>query len=282
MCILANAPDAAKKAITKDYKIDLYTPTLLDELKKLFTDGNTYGVTPADLYNYLYYMLLQRYDSLMPAPTNSKKRSLSQAIKKRQRDVREKVNDPVTSILSKNKRRPIVEGGWETYEPLETDADDLQLDCIGETMDKLQYASGRAYVDVALPTEESKKKIRDSANHILTEVLVAFQSMIDQLDWMSSLSKKSAYAKIANIAKNIGYNDFIVDDAKLEDHYKTLDFSASTNYIEMSMTLRRFMMFEQFSQLALTDHTDRAYFAGFSPATVRPVERTLRKRPYPM
>lgn len=42
-------------------------------------------------------------------------------------------------------------------------------------MDKLQYASGRAYVDVALPTEESKKKIRDSANHILTEVLVAFQ-----------------------------------------------------------------------------------------------------------
>lgn len=73
------------------------------------------------------------------------------------------------------KRRPIVDGGWETYEPLEADADDLQLHCIGETMDKLQYASGRAYVDVALPTADSKKKIRDSANHILTEVLVAFQ-----------------------------------------------------------------------------------------------------------
>lgn len=92
--------------------------------------------------------------------------------------------------------------------------------------------------------------------------------MIDQLDWMSSLSKKAAYAKIANIAKNIGYNDFIVDDALLADHYKTLDFSAASNYIEMSMALRRFMSYEQFTRLALTDHTDRTDFGGSSPATV--------------
>lgn len=95
--------------------------------------------------------------------------------------------------------------------------------------------------------------------------------MIDQLDWMADSSKKEAYAKITNIAKNIGYNDFIVDDAQLEDHYKTLDFSKATNFIEMQDALNRFLDYEQFVNLARTkaQGTDRTFFGGSSPATVR-------------
>ncbi|KAH7693471.1 Protein NEP-17 a, partial [Aphelenchoides avenae] len=136
-------------------------------------------------------------------------------------------------------------------------------------MDMLQYASGRAYVDVALPTDASRKNMRDKTGRMLAEVLVAFQSMIDQLDWMDENSKKEAYAKIANIAKNIGYNDFIVDDAQLEDHYKSLDFSQATTYIEYLDALNKFLTREQLVHLARTkaQGTDRTNFAGSSPAT---------------
>ncbi|KAH7687756.1 Protein NEP-17 a, partial [Aphelenchoides avenae] len=177
--VLINAPADVQTLIANDnYQVDLYSPAYLDGLMALLKAGNTAGVTPRQLYNYLYYSIIRRYEQRLPEPTVTKKLSFLEAVKRKQKELRNHGGDPFSEIFRKRKPRSpdVNRPAWEVLEPLETDdAGEARLECVEDTMDMLQYASGRAYVDVALPTDASRKNMRDKTGKMLAEVLVAFQ-----------------------------------------------------------------------------------------------------------
>lgn len=52
--------------------------------------------------------------------------------------------------------------------------------------------------------------------------------MLDQLNWMTSATKKGAYNKIDNLVKNIAYPDWITDDANFTAYHQVeLTFEGS-------------------------------------------------------
>lgn len=94
--------------------------------------------------------------------------------------------------------------------------------------------------------------------------------MIDQIDWMSDTSKKSAYAKISKITMNLGWHDTVTDDTKLTAYYAPLDFSTTQNFIEMLLAVQNFEKREMLARLTRTqaDGTDKTYWGGSSSPTV--------------
>lgn len=81
-------------------------------------------------------------------------------------------------------------------------------------------------------TNEKEKYFR-TAGGLISNVLNAFQGMLDGLDWMDNDSKKGAYDKVLNIQKNIAYPDFLTDNKKLDDYYQNLDITATDSYYLM-------------------------------------------------
>ena len=69
----------------------------------------------------------------------------------------------------------------------------------------IQYTNARIFVDKIYPTPDSRSAIKEHVGKIATSIVVAFRGMIDQLSWMTAATKKSAYAKMDNLVKNIAY-----------------------------------------------------------------------------
>ena len=49
---------------------------------------------------------------------------------------------------------------------------------------------------------------------------LGFRSMINQLNWMSPATKTAAYKKIDHLVVNIGYPEWITNDAKLVEAHE--------------------------------------------------------------
>jgi len=67
---------------------------------------------------------------------------------------------------------------------------------------QLGFALGQLYVKKYF-NEEAKKRVLDLVNNLQK----AFETRIDQLDWMSAVTKKKAKEKLYTITKKIGYPD---------------------------------------------------------------------------
>jgi putative endopeptidase len=67
---------------------------------------------------------------------------------------------------------------------------------------KLGFALGQLYVDTYF-NEDAKKRVLDLVNNLQK----AFENRINQLDWMSAITKKQAKEKLYAITKKIGYPD---------------------------------------------------------------------------
>ena len=51
-------------------------------------------------------------------------------------------------------------------------------------------------------------------------IFSGFRNQIEQLNWMTGLSKTGAYSKLDNLVINTGYPDWEMDDQQLVDFYK--------------------------------------------------------------
>lgn len=75
--LIANADDTVKTKLTPDaYQISI--PTMTDTFIKgvrdnMLKDGNAYGIRKRDVYNYLYYKLIERYSTFLPQDTTTAK-----------------------------------------------------------------------------------------------------------------------------------------------------------------------------------------------------------------
>ncbi|KRX62212.1 Neprilysin-2 [Trichinella sp. T9] len=139
----------------------------------------------------------------------------------------------------------------------------------------LGYAVGRVFVENYFP-EESKIQLSEMINNIIN----AFDSLIDKMQWMDDTTKQSAKAKAKGIHASVGYPDFILNDKQLDAFYSGLilnehdlhEEDASTNKILKSDSfyvihnkLIRWIMEKQIAKLS--KRFERKSFGG-SPATV--------------
>uniref|UniRef100_A0A1I8AIN3 Peptidase_M13 domain-containing protein n=1 Tax=Steinernema glaseri TaxID=37863 RepID=A0A1I8AIN3_9BILA len=146
-----------------------------------------------------------------------------------------------------------------------TPADKVNHGCVGYLRSKLPYAVGRSYVDSKPRAEREsiEKKLMRMANYIGT----AFQTMIDELPWMTREDKRRATEKIYQLVKTVGAPEWILNDEKFSAYYKELTVDAKDDYFNVQLKLDRFNHGKSLEFL-LRDKVDRTDFSSISPATV--------------
>ena len=82
---------------------------------------------------------------------------------------------------------------------------------VAATSDALGFAVGRLYVDRHFPASEKAR-----AEKMVADIITAFDTRIDRLDWMAPATKREAKAKLGTIKVSVGYPDTWPDYAGLE------------------------------------------------------------------
>lgn len=101
-----------------------------------------------------------------------------------------------------------------------------------------------------------------AAGELVANVVIAFESMLDQLSWMDAVSKREAYNKISNLVKNVAYPDFVLDDAALTQAYAGLNFANPDDYFSILADLRAFTYSSTWAAVLLTGNANRTDFNG--------------------
>ncbi|KAH7721726.1 Protein NEP-17 a [Aphelenchoides avenae] len=234
-----------------NYKISLSSMEYFFELKELLSEGNEHGVEAHTLYNLIYVQLLRYYERLFVEPKTIRRLSVDEAL-----------------LETTKRRRAGMTSLWdrargEVVLPLSDTMEEAEHLCVAETaVFAMPFASGRVYIDAVLPTEKDRREHLRAADRMVSGILDALQSMIDQITWMSDESKGHAYEKLKRVVKNIGYPEFVLDDELLAQFYSDLDFaSAKNNSVLADQELDRFYVRQDLEQLARTNAVDRTEFA---------------------
>ena len=93
-------------------------------------------------------------------------------------------------------------------------------------------------------------------------LISGFRSMIDQLNWMTTFTKKGAYGKIENLVKNIAFPDWITDDNLLTAYHATLGINDSDTYFDVYNKAIVFGIYQQFELLSKNGSANRIDFNG--------------------
>uniref|UniRef100_A0A1I7UUF2 Peptidase_M13 domain-containing protein n=1 Tax=Caenorhabditis tropicalis TaxID=1561998 RepID=A0A1I7UUF2_9PELO len=217
----------------------------LNMLLEALNDQNKYGITPRALINYFYYRLVDSLSNFLPWPQTST------------------VVRPFVKIQKPPVGRPRhVLPHERKYEIKEiADISEAQYSCAAETIDQMMYANARIFVDKIYPTADDRKNVREHVAKVASSIVIGFRSMIDQLNWMTSSTKKGAYNKIENLVKNIAYPDWITDDNQLTQYHTQMNFNQTNDYITMFFNAMNFNLWSQWDQL-VQGAADRTGFNG--------------------
>ncbi|PIC47267.1 hypothetical protein B9Z55_006678 [Caenorhabditis nigoni] len=220
-------------------------PAKINMLFDALNDQNKYGITPRAVVNYLYYRLVDSLSNFLPWPTTT---TLAR---------------PFTKIAKQPVGRPRhILPHERKYEIKQIDdISDAQASCAGETIDQMQYANARIFVDKIYPTADDRKNVREHVAKVASSIVIGFRSMIDQLNWMTSSTKKGAYNKIENLVKNIAYPDWITDDVQLTQYHTQMNFNQTNDYITMYFNAQSFNLYAMWDQL-VQGAADRTGFNG--------------------
>jgi predicted metalloendopeptidase len=231
-----------------NYEISIAEPMRLMQMNTALMNGFNGQVTATTFANYMYYRILDANIGLFPAENS--------------------IESDEFLDLYKMKRptfgRPRFEKNFKQTKKFGDVDIDTKLACVDDTINYLQYANARIFIDVIYPTPQSRLRIKTSVGHVVDSILVGMQSMIDQLSWMSADSKKGAYSKIQNLIRNIAYPEWITDNGNLTKYYSGIpnQFMSRTDYLTMLNDLNIFNAQLYFDQLRRTRGTDRTDWNG--------------------
>ncbi|CAI5441977.1 unnamed protein product [Caenorhabditis angaria] len=220
-------------------------PAKLQLLLSNLVPNNPYNITPRALVNYLFYRLVDANSEFLPWP------STDSTIR------------PIVKLSRTSTGRPKhIEVHQRKYERKQLDdISDAQYSCAAETIDQMQYANARVFIDKIYPTAESRIQVREHVAKVASSIVVGFRSMIDQLNWMTTSTKAGAYNKIENLVKNIAYPDWITDDAQLTAYHAVMNFNQTDDYFTMMNNAGNFNMYAQWIQIT-QGAADRTGFNG--------------------
>ncbi|KHN81628.1 Neprilysin-2 [Toxocara canis] len=214
---LATYADAEVKNMMKsaNFQFNVLEPAMLTKVSQYIKTGKIQART---LINYFNYRIVDTYGAYMPSQGRSE----------------EERKSPVDMDVGRRgpKPRNIIRDV-----PISKAVTSYATRCAGRTIDALPYINARVYLDAKYPTEAARQQIRQDFANMMDTVLIGFRSMIDQLSWMSTYSKKGAYGKIDDLAKNVAYPDFVVNDTALTEYYAALDINEQDSYTQLDEKL---------------------------------------------
>ncbi|KAL3121596.1 hypothetical protein niasHT_008725 [Heterodera trifolii] len=233
-------------------------PEIMEKRSNAFRPGNPFGFVPAHLFNYLNFRLLL---SLSPffesdSPLGSQLfRSVSS-----ERFIRPPIGRPRWD-------EPIFD--LDEFFTAEEAAQSSEMNpflalfgCVLSSLDLLPHHSSRLFLDLVLPKERDRQNLRKSVNEMVENVVVGFDSMLDQLEWMNEKSKKNAAEKVDNLVRNIAFPDWLVDDHKLAAYCERFPLNSEDNLIETQFRVSNFLLRESLELLTLKGPTNRTNFNG--------------------
>ncbi|XP_072047754.1 membrane metallo-endopeptidase-like 1 [Amphiura filiformis] len=116
-------------------------------------------------------------------------------------------------------------------------------ECVGTTNGYLAFATGRMYIEEQF-TGDSKKNI----DELVTNVKIAFKEMLKDNKWMDEETKVAAKEKADAIREQIGFPDWITDDAELNKKYEKVDINEN-EYFENKANFWRYWAQKSLSSL---------------------------------
>ncbi|XP_022090144.1 membrane metallo-endopeptidase-like 1 [Acanthaster planci] len=133
--------------------------------------------------------------------------------------------------------------------------------CVDVVNYHFKFISGRMYVDEHFP-EDAKQKTLDMIRNLQT----AFKSMLETNDWLQDEDKPKAAEKADVMAFEIGYPEWIKDNAKLEEEYAGLT-AEDDEYFQNNLKYRKWISQAQLALLREDVDTENSlWFTG--PAVV--------------
>ncbi|RCN53331.1 peptidase family M13 [Ancylostoma caninum] len=239
---------AQNKVQSADFRVSVMEPGQYANMSRDYA-----GFDKEKLVNYLFMRLLLSNAQYLPTYASSFKEM------------------PEEPLVLGRKRRNIHFSKSDTLT-------DTQANCAKVANELMMFANGRVFVDYVYPDEKYKDLIRSSAGGVMHNVIHAFQSMVDQLDWMSEATKRKAIEKSMNIITNIAFPDWIMDNAKLDLYYKSITFDPTKeNYYDIWTKLTIFNIEAQYKHLtmATADYEEFLMPPGIVNAWYQPELNTI-------
>uniref|UniRef100_A0AC34GS60 Uncharacterized protein n=1 Tax=Panagrolaimus sp. ES5 TaxID=591445 RepID=A0AC34GS60_9BILA len=246
-----NADQKVYKKISKPYyQYNIRSPKGLLKFNEA-VKHQFYGNFSSNLLgNYFYFRLLYGNNYLFPSYLSVEKKEIEELIKLESSKKNAKKNYPFFKKTASN-----------------SDGNEIQEHCFGE-LHFLGYARDRMFADKLLPKETDRSRYTTALQHIIDNVLIGLQSMIDGLSWMSPATKHGAYEKLQNLVRNYVYPEWIMNDTSLTEFYSPLNLNfKNADYPHMLMYLDKFSIRKSFDHLLRNAGTDR-YDFGLSTTTV--------------
>uniref|UniRef100_A0A914YUI3 Uncharacterized protein n=1 Tax=Panagrolaimus superbus TaxID=310955 RepID=A0A914YUI3_9BILA len=242
--------NVTNRILDQNYQISIFEPYRLQQINAALKSGFNGAIDAPNFSNYIFYRLLDANSFLFPSQYRIKADEFLDLYK-----LKRPIRGPPK--FEKNLRPKISKFARDV-------AEDIQLGCVGDTIDNFQYANARIFIDIIYPTEADRIRIKTSVENVAENILVGMQSMIDQLSWMSRKSKLSAYSKITNLVRNIAYPEWITDNGNLTRYYRNIDkhFLNTTNYLEIMNMMNIFNVQLSFDLLRRHNGTDRREWNG--------------------
>ncbi|VDK17426.1 unnamed protein product [Anisakis simplex] len=218
-------------------------------IHKLSADFNT-KFDSNTVANYLFYRILAQHRQYLPRPSGYKLREV------------EPHREHMPFLGRHAKRGQSLRTGI-------TDAAyrEPSVQCAYETLEILQYANARIFVDYSYPNKEAIRRIRQQVGGIIENILMSFRGMLNRLEWMDQRTKRGAYEKITDLKQNIAFPDFILDNEQLDSYYADLHYAPDDKYYDMIKETDKFN-FELIYKVLVDDSTVNRNDFGGPPGTV--------------
>uniref|UniRef100_A0A183CN67 Peptidase_M13 domain-containing protein n=1 Tax=Globodera pallida TaxID=36090 RepID=A0A183CN67_GLOPA len=265
MLFTAATPEVFERLFQERYSVVVMEPEMLKKTSNAFKHDNPFGFAPAQLFNYLSFRLLL---SLSPyfesdSPYSSKVFRNVPEIYVRPPTGRPRWEEPIFDMneFFGDDQSKTINSNSKTNQFM------TLIGCTLSSLEMLPHQTSRLYLDFVLPRERDRLYLRKTVANLVENVVVGFDSMLDQLEWMGKASKKSASEKVSNMVRNIGFPDWIADDQQLNAYSKQFPLIAEDNLIETKFGISNFFLKKALEPLAWKGHTNRTNFNGL-PMTV--------------
>ncbi|XP_022090192.1 membrane metallo-endopeptidase-like 1 [Acanthaster planci] len=133
--------------------------------------------------------------------------------------------------------------------------------CVSNAKDQYEFISGRMYVDEHFP-EDAKQKTLDMIRNLQT----AFKSMLTTNDWLQEEDKPKAARKADAMVIEIGYPEWIKDNAKLDAEYADLT-AKNKEYFQNRLRYREWISQAELALLREDVEIENSLVSGSYPPT---------------
>ncbi|KAI1704366.1 peptidase family m13 domain-containing protein [Ditylenchus destructor] len=257
-----SSEEVKQKILSEEFTLTVQEP-VFGRLQEMFGNNGDgkWKVTSKQLANSLFYTLIRKYWLL---PGDAQKLYLYHAINAPRRT-------PIGVKSSINKRREIERNAFD-----KSPESQITKTCIDVATVHFGEALSRIYVDEFDP--QQLQVVHEDITKIVKYVRKSFQSMINQIRWITEPVRNVAIRKIQNLEITLLYSDITKNDSLLENYYRAMGkLEPNEQFNEMLAKLGNFTHQRQLEEILSKEpnRRDFLYHAYTDNAWYRPTLNSI-------